>query len=77
MQINGTTPAFMAAQNGHAEALKVLVVEGKCDPNKATVSWRGRGGGGEEAKPSALSSSPDPQQRDGGGGGYVCLCLCV
>ena len=43
MQNYGCTPAFMAAQNGHAEALKVLVVEGKCDPNKANVSWRDRG----------------------------------
>ena len=52
MQNDGSTPAFMAAQNGHVEALKVLVVEGKCDPNKARVSWRGRGRGWVEGDPS-------------------------
>ena len=45
MQNNGATPAFIAAQKGHVEALRVLVVEWKCNPNKATVSWRGRGRG--------------------------------
>ncbi len=48
MQKDGATPAFMAAHYGHVEALKVLLVEGKCDPNKATVSMRGRGREWEE-----------------------------
>ena len=36
---SGATPVFVAAQNGHLNVVKFLVLEGKADPTKPLKVW--------------------------------------